>query len=301
MIIRVAKRRSYSAISNVPINDTRLSWEARGVLCFLLSKPDNWRVHREGLLNYGPAGKEKIARVLGELSEAGYLIRRQMRDEGGHFVWENILREEPEDAGQPLPANPSLDDSPPVNPPLLNTEIISTEEINTEKTNIGFETFWNLYPKKLDRKTAEKAWRRVKAGPELTAKIINRLFMFKTVDWKNTEIQYIPYPATWLNGARWEDEATAPDVGMRLTPANAHLIQRIAQLREQEDEEVRNSRIDNDDQRTLAGTVNGRFDAQGVGRGVGANPAQRGQGISAPTATNGHGAAISVRGLPRSV
>jgi len=169
----------------------------------------------------------------------------------------------------------------------------SEECINT------FPHFWNLYPRKLDKQAAMAAWRKLKPSPELTSNILARLQSFIDVDWATTEPQFIPYPASWLNGARWEDEI--PAVGVRLSPANAHLIQRIAQLREQEDEEVRNSRIANDDQRALAGTVNGRFDAQDVGRGVGIDTAQRGQGISAPAATNGHGAAISVRGLPRSV
>lgn len=107
---------------------------------------------------------------------------------------------------------------------------------------------------------------------------------------------------TWCMNAKQYGFRPTPDVGsVMLSKSNEHLLQRIAQLKELEDEEIRGRRIAGDDQRALAGTVNGRFDAQDVGRSVGTNPAQRGQGISAPAATNGHGAAISIRGLPRGV
>ena len=51
MIIRVEKRKRFTIISNVPIEDARLSWEALGVLCWLLSKPDGWRRSGRRFLN----------------------------------------------------------------------------------------------------------------------------------------------------------------------------------------------------------------------------------------------------------
>jgi hypothetical protein len=71
----------------------------------------------------------------------------------------------------------------------------------------GFERFYLAYPRKKGRAEAQRAWRKVK--PEAVDAIIARLEVFKLGEWKGKDPQYIPYPATWLNGRRWEDEIEA--------------------------------------------------------------------------------------------
>lgn len=137
------------------LNDSRLSWEARGLLAYLLSKPDNWRVSRDALASQGPAGRDKIGRILKELKEIGYLQIDQRRDENGQFIYENIIRESPE---SPAPENPSLDASAPDNAPLISTREISTEERSSslplEETQI-VNTKISSRLKSRSRKTAE--------------------------------------------------------------------------------------------------------------------------------------------------
>ena len=43
--IRVVKGGNYSVINNTVLNDDRVSWEAKGMACYLLSKPDDWRIN----------------------------------------------------------------------------------------------------------------------------------------------------------------------------------------------------------------------------------------------------------------
>jgi len=43
MIIRRKVNRNFTVVPNEPVNDTRLSFEALGLLTYLLSRPDNWR------------------------------------------------------------------------------------------------------------------------------------------------------------------------------------------------------------------------------------------------------------------
>lgn len=67
-----------------------------------------------------------------------------------------------------------------------------------------WETFWALYPRRVARRDAEKAWSRMSLGDREAA-------LTALPDWLRVwrargEIEYVPYPATWLNGARWEDE-----------------------------------------------------------------------------------------------
>jgi len=68
-----------------------------------------------------------------------------------------------------------------------------------------FDEFWSLYPRKIAKATARKAWQRLSAEQQLmAAKAIDTHCQY----WKSkeTELEFIPYPATWINQERWEDE-----------------------------------------------------------------------------------------------
>lgn len=72
----------------------------------------------------------------------------------------------------------------------------------------GFCRFWAAYPKKKSKGDAEKAWGKIKPDEQLTARIIAAVEQAKTqTEWRKEGGQFIPYPATWLNAKRWEDEA----------------------------------------------------------------------------------------------
>lgn len=75
------------------------------------------------------------------------------------------------------------------------------------KTNEGFERFWAAYPKKTAKQQAFKAWQRLKPDEGLLSVILTSLERHKkSVQWTKDGGRFIPYPATWLNGRRWEDE-----------------------------------------------------------------------------------------------
>lgn len=76
----------YFVASRICANDSRLSWEARGMLSYLLSQPDDWQIWPEALVKQAPdAGREKVYRILNELELAGYISRRQERDSSGRM------------------------------------------------------------------------------------------------------------------------------------------------------------------------------------------------------------------------
>lgn len=93
MIIRVEKEREYFAVSNKVFNDERLSWEARGVLGYFLSKPDNWNPNAVDLWKRGPGGRDKARRIMKELEKFGYLERKRTKNDKGQFEWEVIIYE----------------------------------------------------------------------------------------------------------------------------------------------------------------------------------------------------------------
>jgi DNA replication protein DnaD len=69
-----------------------------------------------------------------------------------------------------------------------------------------FDEFWNQYPKKQAKQDAVKAWGKIKMTDDLSTAIMDGLTKAKqSRQWREG---YIPNPATWLNGRRWEDEYT---------------------------------------------------------------------------------------------
>lgn len=69
----------------------------------------------------------------------------------------------------------------------------------------AFAEFWKAYPKKKAKKDAMKAFD--KLAEEDYPLLIPAIELQKqTNDWKKEDGKYIPHPATWLNGRRWEDE-----------------------------------------------------------------------------------------------
>ncbi|MCP3681817.1 MAG: hypothetical protein GY861_03930 [bacterium] len=67
---------------------------------------------------------------------------------------------------------------------------------------IPFEDFWNIWPKKTAKKDAEKAWKKAKVETEAWLLIEKHL----TTAYLSTEVKFIPNPATYINGQRWNDE-----------------------------------------------------------------------------------------------
>lgn len=94
-IVRSPKVEKYFRAANAVFEDEWLSWEARGLMGYLLSKPDNWQVRLHDLVRRGPAGEHKIRRMLKGLEWLGYLRRKRARRLDGTFTWSFIIFEDP--------------------------------------------------------------------------------------------------------------------------------------------------------------------------------------------------------------
>jgi hypothetical protein len=129
-IIRVRKDARYFTASNEPFVDKSLSWEARGLMGYLLTKPDAWEVRTGDLIKQGPAGEHKVRRILAELRQAGYMNRIRIVKPDGTFDWITEVYESPEQ-------NPKRVSSGRFSTSGLSTsgkvpDIVSTEEVITE-------------------------------------------------------------------------------------------------------------------------------------------------------------------------
>lgn len=89
-----------------------------------------------------------------------------------------------------------------------------------------FADFWLLYPKREAKKDALKAWSRLTAAQQIAALV--GLVVWRRIWIERDEMQYVPFPATWLRGERWEDEPPADSL------KTAHASHLPAQLGETE-------------------------------------------------------------------
>ena len=83
---------------------------------------------------------------------------------------------------------------------------ITIKETSIETSKDDFEKFWNLYPKKVAKADALKAWN--KAIKRKTADELLKLTKVYS-EGKLPDITYIPYPASWLNKELYESVEVA--------------------------------------------------------------------------------------------
>jgi hypothetical protein len=84
--------------------------------------------------------------------------------------------------------------------------ILTIKEPSKKTSNDEFEKFWNLYPKKVAKGDALKAWN--KATKSKTADELLKLTK-AYAEGKLPELKYIPYPASWLNKGLYESVEVA--------------------------------------------------------------------------------------------
>lgn len=130
-IIRTSKRSRYVAIDQQALADLSLSWEAKGLHAYLLSRPDNWVVNVAQLVKHGQAGRDKIYRLLKELIEHGYAERSVRRSNAGRVAHHEYIVHESKIT--PLPENPEVVTPPlPEKPDLVQPDLVKPTLINTD-------------------------------------------------------------------------------------------------------------------------------------------------------------------------
>ncbi|MEB3881569.1 hypothetical protein ODJ72_23780, partial [Pseudomonas guariconensis] len=86
-----------------------------------------------------------------------------------------------------------------------------------------FSRFWKLYPRKVGKDKAEKAWAKLKVSQALFDKIVSALAKHRQLPgWTKDNGQFIPHASTWLNGKRWEDEVEVPADNVHHLPTSRH-------------------------------------------------------------------------------
>ena len=76
----------FAVIDRRLLEDSRLSWAARGVLGYLFAKPDDWTLNVEDLRRRGDLGRDALYKILKQLQSVGYVRREFTRDANGRVT-----------------------------------------------------------------------------------------------------------------------------------------------------------------------------------------------------------------------
>ena len=135
-VFRVEKTSSYTVMSNHHLRNPDLTLKAKGLLSLMLSLPENWDYTLKGLSCICRENVDAIRTAVWELEKAGYITRRQGRDEKGKMTAiEYTIYEFPQPPKPKIPVseNPTQLNKDRSTKDLLNTDVSSTYSIPFQK------------------------------------------------------------------------------------------------------------------------------------------------------------------------
>ena len=188
-VFRVERNKGYTVMSNHHLRNKELTLKAKGLLSQMLSLPEDWDYTLAGLSLINRESIDAIRTAVWELEKAGYITRRQGRDDKGKMTAiEYTIYEQPQPpaAASPEPKNPTLEnpttdksilenptpDKPTTeNPTQLNKDIQKTNLPKKEKSNIDLSStdsipIHSLNPLPYDGEAAEPPERKRKEATD---------------------------------------------------------------------------------------------------------------------------------------
>lgn len=153
---------NFVRIQNDILANETLSWKAKGLLCFMLSRKDDWEFHKVQVQKYSKDGRDGTISAFNELIKAGYIKQIRKRDKGkfvgfDYFVYDIPFMEKPNTE------KPNTD-----NPPLVTTQVN-----NTELSKTKLKKDYNSIPGNSVTTNAETLFEKYKRGEIGMDTIIN--------------------------------------------------------------------------------------------------------------------------------
>lgn len=130
-VFRKVKKTDYTVIDNNIFKNQKLTLKAKGMICTMLSLPDDWNFSEEGLTSLSNDSRTGIRNTLEELMKFGYLTRKQLKDKNGKFSnMEYTIYEEP------LYQKPTTEKpiSEKIHNKILNNKELNNKNITTTDT-----------------------------------------------------------------------------------------------------------------------------------------------------------------------
>jgi hypothetical protein len=194
----------FTQIPNNWVRDSNLSLKAIGLLTQLMSHRPGWNMSISSLARFNKTGVRTIKSAVQELELNGYLVRfeKQEHNPDGTFADYRWTTADPLQNGVTAKSVDAKQHT-------KNTITKEEQPIKNKQENIypnDFEKFWELYPKRIAKADALKAWN--KAIKVKTAEKLLELTK-AYAEGKLPDQTYIPYPASWLNKGLYESVEVA--------------------------------------------------------------------------------------------
>lgn len=130
MKIKKVYQKKFTTVDNAVLNDTNLSWKAKGLFVYLWSQADEWEFYETEVVKHSTDGIASLKAGLKELETTGYLKRERKRNEYGHFKENEWILSE-----QPMLENRMLDNPTYEKRILDNRTLTNTNNNNTNYNN----------------------------------------------------------------------------------------------------------------------------------------------------------------------
>jgi hypothetical protein len=204
------------------IHDDNLSWKAKGILLYLLSRPDDWQVYETEIVKHSSDGLSGLKSGIKELEQVGYIQRNRKRDDKGRLKeYEYLVYEQPNhirfsnvgktNVGNSYIGKTYVGESHTTNNNSTNNDLTNNNNTNndsntsaTDVTRERFEEWWKFYDKKLDKKKAFSLFKSALKEHSYETIMNGTREYLKTI----TNKQYQKYPKTFLSQESYMNDFT---------------------------------------------------------------------------------------------
>lgn len=134
----INKKENFTSIHNKLINDSRISLKAKGIMLYMLSKPENWKYNPKEIAKNSKDGLDSVYSGIKELIGAGYISRARHSDGTvDYFVFEDVEENDIVDFSKK--ENPNRENPNRENPDVYKRKN-TTKERNIVNTELKKET-----------------------------------------------------------------------------------------------------------------------------------------------------------------
>ena len=135
-IVKRKKNKNYTTISNVCVRDDRLSMQAKGLMCLVMSLPDDWDFSIPGLLSITKERQSAVYSAINELKKYGYCELKTIRDKKGKITGKDyVFYEEPPHQENPHQENPYQENQDMDNQDMDNQDMENPHQENPYQEN----------------------------------------------------------------------------------------------------------------------------------------------------------------------
>ena len=178
--------------------------DALAIWVYLMAKPPTWIVRREDIRSHFSIGRDRYSKAMSELNEAGLVVTKNVQGADGKIVSRSFTVEatlthmRPDNHSSGKPTQRGLGHCGETDH-IDNKRLLREKDSNKRATQ--FDAWWDVYPKKKDKKTARQRFMKL-TEKALTACLADNL----KARYKDTDPKFIPMPSTYLSKERWDDE-----------------------------------------------------------------------------------------------